>query len=320
LEEKMKEKVYIPIEIDSIKNNDEIIKKMENNVHAKKILQIKNKDFTSINIEKQKEILTELNKLIKEYKIFGIKITSDPDSIDKNNLKLLKKYKVKEIELNIESSNDYILKNMGADYDFETIKKVANIIKHYWISVSAKITIGLPESTLVDDLNTIKKVMKLKPMEISLIPCNLDYNRNVKNLYEKEEFIPLSKVQLVERIKEIIELLKLYKVERISIGEDKQYIEEMPISQFRRLVATEVWYEKIIEMIKSYNVKVKEVDIEVNKEDADDVKGLNNKNLEQLEEVYDVKLNVIVNNKMKRFDYKMKILKTYTDFLEENDN
>ena len=179
----MKEKVYIPIEIDSIKNNDEIIKKMENNVHAKKILQIKNKDFTSINIEKQMEILTELNKLIKEYKIFGIKITSDPDSIDKNNLKLLKKYKVKEIELNIESSDDYILKNMGADYDFETIKKVANIIKHYWISVSAKITIGLPESTLVDDLNTIKKVMKLKPMEISLIPCNLDYNRNVKNLY-----------------------------------------------------------------------------------------------------------------------------------------
>ena len=73
-------------------------------------------------------------------------------------------------------------------------------------------------------------------------------------------------------------------------------------------------------MKKSYNVKVKEVDIEVNKEDADDVKGLNNKNLEQLEEVYDVKLNVIVNNKMKRFDYKMKILKTYTDFLEENDN
>lgn len=316
----MKEKVYIPIEIDNIQNNDEIIKKIEKNVYAKKILRIKNRDFTSINIEKQKEILIELNKLIKKYKIFGIKITSDPDSIDKNNLKLLKKYKVKEIELNIESSNDYILKNIGVDYDFETIKKVTNIIKRFWISLSAKIAIGLPESTLVDDLNTIKKVMKLKPMEISLIPCNSEYNRNVKKLYEKEEFIPLSKVQLVERIKEIIELLKMYKVERIFIGEDKQYIEEMPISQFRRLVATEVWYEKIIEMIKSYNVKVKEVDIEVNAEDAEDVRGLDNKNLEQLEDVYDVKLNVLVNNKIKRFDYKMKILKTYTDFLEENDN
>ena len=130
----------------------------------------------------------------------------------------------------------------------------------------------------------------------------------------------MSKVQLVERIKDIMVLLSKYKVEKISIGEDKQYIEEMPISQFRRLVATEIWYEKIIEQIKSYNVKVKEVDIEVNEEDKEDVIGLNNKNLEQLKDIYDVNLNVIANNKVKRFDYKMKILKTYTDFLEENDN
>lgn len=55
----------------------------------------------------------------------GIKITSTPDSIDKNNLKLLKKYNVKEIVLVIESSNDYILKNIGVDYKFDTAKKIA---------------------------------------------------------------------------------------------------------------------------------------------------------------------------------------------------
>lgn len=316
----MKEKLYIPIEIEKIHDNDNISKIIEKNMSAKKIIQIKNKDFTSINIEKQKEILIELNKLIKKYKIYGIKITSDPDSIDKNNLKILKKYKVKEIELNIESSNDYILKIIGEDYNFETIKKVVSIIKHFCMCLSVKIAVGLPESTLADDLNTIKQVMRLKPIQISLIPCNLDYNKNIKKLYEKEEFIPLSKVQLVERIKEIIKLLRTYKIGKIFIGEDKQYIEEMPISQFRRLVASEIWYEKIIDMIKSYNVKVKEVEVEVNSEDVEDIKGLNNINLEQLKDVYDVKLNIIVNNKIKRFNYKMKILKTYTDFLEENDN
>lgn len=316
----MKEKLYIPIEIEKIHDNDNISKIIEKNMSAKKIIQIKNKDFTSINIEKQKEILIELNKLIKKYKIYGIKITSDPDSIDRNNLKILKKYKVKEIELNIESSNDYILKIIGEDYNFETIKKVVSIIKHFCMCLSVKIAVGLPESTLADDLNTIKQVMRLKPIQISLIPCNLDYNKNIKKLYEKEEFIPLSKVQLVERIKEIIKLLRTYKIGKIFIGEDKQYIEEIPISQFRRLVASEIWYEKIIDMIKSYNVKVKEVEVEVNSEDVEDIKGLNNINLEQLKDVYDVKLNIIVNNKIKRFNYKMKILKTYTDFLEENDN
>lgn len=316
----MKEKLYIPIEIEKIQDNDNINKIIENNIPAKKIIQIANKDFTSINIEKQREILIELNKLIKKYKMYGIKILSDPDSIDKNNLKLLKKYNVKEIELNIQSSNDYILKNIGVEYNFELIKKVTNMIKRFWISLSVKIAIGLPESTLVDDLNTIKQIIKLKPIQISLIPCDVKYNENIKKLYEKKEFIPLSKVQLVERIKEIIKLLRAYRIGKIIIGEDKQYIEEMPISQFRRLVSSEIWYEKIIDMIKSYNVKVKEVEIEVNSEDVEDIKGLNNKNLEQLKDVYDVNLRIIENNKIKRFNYKMRILKTYTDFLEENDN
>ena len=241
----MKEKLYIPIEIEKIQDNDNINKIIENNMPAKKIIQIANKDFTSINIERQREILIELNKLIKKYKMYGIKILSDPDSIDKNNLKLLKKYNVKEIELNIQSSNDYILKNIGVEYNFELIKKVTNMIKRFWISLSVKIAIGLPESTLVDDLNTIKQIIKLKPIQISLIPCDVKYNENIKKLYEKKEFIPLSKVQLVERIKEIIKLLRAYRIGKIIIGEDKQYIEEMPISQFRRLVSSEIWYEKI---------------------------------------------------------------------------
>ncbi len=45
----MKEKIYIPIEIENMPNNDEIGKKIEENNSARKILQIKNKDFTSIN-------------------------------------------------------------------------------------------------------------------------------------------------------------------------------------------------------------------------------------------------------------------------------
>lgn len=94
----------------------------------------------------------------------------------------------------------------------------------------------------------------------------------------------------------------------------------MPMVQFRNLVASEIWYEKIIEMIKSYNVKVKEVEIEVNSSDIDNIKGLENKNLVQLKDVYDVELPVSENDKLESGNYKMKILKTYTDFLEDNEN
>ena len=304
----MKEKIYIPIRISEEILTDEIAKKLAENKDKKILLEILDEDFTSINIKKQEEILIQINKVLKEYKGFGIKIMSTPDSIDKNNLKLLKKYKVKEIELTIESSNDYILKNIGIAYKYDDAKKIAKKIKSYRFLLSVKTILGLPESTVADDLNTIRQVIKFKPEQMTLIPCNADYNKNVERLAEQNEFTPLAKIQIVERLKAHT------KIKNIKIGEDSQYIEEMPIVQFRNLVASEIWYERIIELIKSYNVKVKEVEIEVNNLDVDNVKGAENKNLEQLKDVYDVELHVSEGN------YKMKILKTYTDFLEDNEN
>ncbi len=316
----MKEKIYIPIRINEEILTDEIAKKLANNKHKKILLEIVDTDFTSINIKKQEEILDQINKVLKEYKAFGIKILSTPDSIDRNNLKLLKKYKVKEIELLIESSNDYILKNIGVDYKFDAAKKVAKKIKSYRFLLSVKTILGLPESTVADDLNTVRQVIKLKPEQVTLTPCNIDYNKNVEKLYDTSEFTPLSKIQLIERLKESIKLITRTKIRNIKIGEDSQSVEEMPMVQFRNLVASEIWYEKIIEMIKSYNVKVKEVEIEVNSSDIDNVKGLNNRNLELLKDVYDVELHVSENDKLESGNYKMKILKTYTDFLEDNEN
>lgn len=316
----MKEKIYIPIRIDEKITDNEILKEIKNNKDKDVILELVDVDFTSMQIKKQEEILIQLNRIINANRVWGIKIMSTPDSIDKNNLKLLKKYKVKEIELSIESSNDYILKNIGISYRFNDARKIAKKIKSYRFKLDIKVIFGLPESTVADDLNSIRQAIKLKPLQIRLVPCDSDYNTSVQKLYEQEEFKPLSKIQLIERLKESIKLIEATKIKKITIGEEGQVLDEMPIVQFRKLLASEIWYEKIIEMIKSYNVKVKEVEIDVNNEDIEDVKGFENKNLKQLKDVYDVELHVSANDKIKKENYKMKIVKTYTDFLEDNEN
>lgn len=316
----MKEKIYIPIRIDEKITDNEILKEIKNNKDKDVILELVDVDFTSMQIKKQEEILIQLNRIINANRVWGIKIMSTPDSIDKNNLKLLKKYKVKEIELSIESSNDYILKNIGISYRFNDARKIAKKIKSYRFKIDIKVIFGLPESTVADDLNSIRQAIKLKPLQIRLVPCDSDYNTSVQKLYEQEEFKPLSKIQLIERLKESIKLIEATKIKKITIGEEGQVLDEMPIEQFRNIVASEIWYEKIVEMIKSYNVKVKEVEIEVNSLDIENVKGEENKNLEQLKDVYDVELHITKNNKLEIGNYKMKILKTYTDFLEDNEN
>ena len=66
----MKEKIYIPIKIDEIVVSNEITKEIENSKDKKALLEIVGVDFTSINIEKQEEVLIQINKLLKKYKIW----------------------------------------------------------------------------------------------------------------------------------------------------------------------------------------------------------------------------------------------------------
>ena len=55
--------------------------------------------FTGIDIQKQEELLKVAHEYIKNGKIDSIRISTRPDYIDKNILKMLKKYGVKTIEL-----------------------------------------------------------------------------------------------------------------------------------------------------------------------------------------------------------------------------
>jgi len=79
--------------------------------------------FTAIEEEKQEELLKTAYQYIEEGKVESIRISTRPDSINKETLKRLKKYKVKTIELGVQSANDYILKRTNRGHTFADVKK-----------------------------------------------------------------------------------------------------------------------------------------------------------------------------------------------------
>ena len=292
-------KVIIPVKI---KGNE-----VEGNINQEKkaILELKDEKSLVFDIKGQECIL----KKLQDQKVDGIKLTLNPKDITKENLKKLKSYKVKEISLLVESSNDYILRNIGANYNFEKIKQAVKKIKHKFIKLNVLTVIGLPEATLADDLNTIKQISKLKPKELIIIACDEHYNSSINELYNTNEYEPLSSVQITERLKEVITTAEKFGIKNIKI-EERNNIKDN--------VLESIWYDRIVEKIKSYNVKVKEVTIQANPEDVKNIKGLEDANLNKLKETYDVVLNIEENDKIKMGQFKMQILETYTDFLEDN--
>ena len=79
--------------------------------------------FTGIDEKIQNELLELANEYIKKGQVSSIRISTRPDYINKEILKRLKKYKVKTIELGVQSANNYILNRAERRHTFEDVRK-----------------------------------------------------------------------------------------------------------------------------------------------------------------------------------------------------
>lgn len=282
--------------------------------------------FTAIEKEKQEELLQIAYQYVKEGKIESIRISTRPDAINKEVLKRLKKYKVKTIELGVQSSNDYILEKARRGHTFEDVKKASKMIRWNGFDLGHQMMVGLPESTRIDEINTAKALIKLKPKMVRIYPVLVVKNTKLEKEYEKGNYEPLPLVQAVETCKELVRMFADKKIDVIRIGlQNTDEISEPGSKQsevvagpyhpaFRQLVESGMWYDAIVAKIKKLNVKVKEVEVTVNPIDANNVIGHKKENVQKLKDIYDVDLILKQDKSIKQGKSKIEIIKTYENW------
>ena len=148
--------------------------------------------FTGIEKKLQEELLQVAYEYVKDKKVSGIRISTRPDYIDKEELKFLKKYGVKTIELGVQSANDYILKKCKRGHTFQDVKKASKLIRRNRFVLGHQMMIGLPESTRLDELNTAKELAKLKPKIIRLYPVLVIKDTELEKDYNDGIYEPVT--------------------------------------------------------------------------------------------------------------------------------
>ena len=285
--------------------------------------------FTGIDYDIQEEFLKTVHEYIKSGKIDSIRVSTRPDYIDRKILKLLKKYKVRTIELGVQSTNNYILKKIGRGHTFEDVKKASKLIRRYRFNLGHQMMVGLPDSTKIDDLNTAKALIKLKPRIVRVYPVLVVKGTQLEKDYESGEYEPITLTQAVETCKELVAMFNKKNVEVIRVGlqttdeiSDPSYDKSEVVAgpyhpAFRQLVESGLWYDSIVSKIKKLNVKVKEVQVTVNPIDVNNVIGHKKENAIKLKDLYDVDLIVEQDDNIKQGKSKIEITKTYNDFLQD---
>ena len=254
-------------------------------------------------------------------------LTGNVKFINKEILKRLKKYGVQTIELGVQSSNDYILKQCKRGHTFEDVKKASKLIRWYRFTLGHQMMVGLPESTKLDEINTAKALIKLKPKIVRIYPVLVIKDTPLEEEYKNKEYVPLTVEQAVETCKEIVDLFNKEKIEVIRIGlqnteeitapsdKNSQVVAGPYHPAFRQLVEGRLWYDAIVAEIKKINVKVMQVKIIANQENINNIIGHKKENISKLKEFYDVDVRVETSEEIKPGKFKIEIEKTYQDFL-----
>ena len=274
--------------------------------------------FTGKTEKEQKKIL---KKAREENLRAKFKVAISPSIVTKEWLKMLKEYEVKTVELEVQSTNSYILKKCGYSYGIEDIKKACKMLKWKGFKISCQIGVGLPDSTKLDELNTAKDIAKLKPNSVRIYPMLVVKNTKLEDEYKNGEYDPLSVSLAVERCKDIVYVFNRAKIKNISIvrqkdlntNEENEIIAGPYHVEFAQLVTDSIWYDSIVEKIKKFNVKVRKVKVEVNPKELPNVMGYENENANKLMELYNVEIKAEGNPDIKMGKSKIDVIEVFSN-------
>lgn len=290
---------------------------------AKKEIAFFGGSFTGIDIKTQEELLQTAYEFIQNGEVDSIRISTRPDYIDKEKLKMLKKYKVKTIELGVQSANDYILGRANRGHTFKDVEKASKMIRWYGFDLGHQMMVGLPESNMSDEINTAKALIKLKPKMVRIYPVLVIKGTRLEKEYNEGTYQALTLTQAIETCKQLVRMFNDKKIDVIRVGlqntedicepgTDKSEVVAGPFHPaFRQLVESNMWYDAIVNKIKKLNAKVQEVEVTVNPIDINNVIGHKRENVIKLKDTYEVDLIVKQDKEIKQGKSKIEITKKY---------
>lgn len=272
--------------------------------------------FTGIDVNIQEELLSAAYEFIKKEKVDSIRISTRPDYISQDILNLLKKYNVKTIELGVQSANDFVLQKARRGHTFEDVKKASKLIRKNGFILGHQMMVGLPESSQKDEIETAKKLIKLKPKIVRIYPVLVIKGTKLADDYLDGTYKPNTLEQAVETSAILLKMFSKKKIDVIRIGlqstdeicnpenENSQVVAGPYHPAFRQLVESRICYDEFSKKIRDLNNRVKVVKVNVNGNMINNFVGHKKENIKRIKEIYNVDVVVERDDKVK--GYKMK--------------
>lgn len=253
--------------------------------------------FTAIDREMQEMFLKQAFKYVASGSVTEIRISTRPDKIDQETLEVLSRYKVRTIELGVQSLDDEVLRASCRDHDSSVVYKSAELIKKMGFRLGIQTMTGLPRDTREKCLETAHKVAALSPEIVRIYPVLVIKGTGLERLMNEGSYAPQS---LEDAVGLCAELLRIYEdkginviriglqpTENIREGSDSDVIAGPVHPAFRQLVEARLSLIRLEEIINSCGLSnARRLVIRTGTSNISNIVGQKKSNMEYLKRKY----------------------------------
>lgn len=250
--------------------------------------------FTAMKRDEQISYLEKTRIFLLSGLIDSLRISTRPDAIDEEELILLKKYGVRTVEIGTQSLIDEVLRLSNRGHDSKDTIKSINLLKSFDFEVGVHLMIGLPGDNFDFFLQSIEKLIELKPSFLRIHPTLVLKGAPLENLWRAKKYNPLSLNEAIKWLK--VGVLKLENeaipIVRIGLQPTKELEGHLIAGPYHpalhQMVRSAIYLDMAESLLKKYQ-NLKSVILLCNPKEVSNLRGQKNNNILKLKEKYGIK-------------------------------
>jgi histone acetyltransferase (RNA polymerase elongator complex component) len=144
------------------------------------------------------ELLAAVEPYMKQGFFRSIRVSTRPDALGDERLKIMKDYGVLTVELGAQSMDNYALMVSNRGHTAEDTVRAVETLKRHGFRVGIQLMPGLPGDSVERFESTISEVIKLNPDMVRLYPAVVIRGTELARLYGEGRYEPLRLDEAVE--------------------------------------------------------------------------------------------------------------------------
>lgn len=254
--------------------------------------------FTGIDRTLMTELLDLAQTYVNSGRVSGIRMSTRPDYIGEEIIAILKNYTVSAVELGIQSFSDKVLASCKRGHSPECSVRAMTMLREAGFNTVGQMMIGLPNSTLEDELHCAEEICRLGAYGTRIYPTIVFRDTELHESVITGEYKPLTLWEAVERSAAVLEVFVSNNVRCLRIGlcesenlhSTDTYVAGPNHPSLGELVSGELYYNRICTMLdRKKPVNGEGITVFVPRGDISMAVGQKKRNKIRIENKYNVK-------------------------------